>query len=115
MINKEDAKIISKRNKAKKIFAAPYRKSINYIIIHLTEYLKNKTMDETIKNMLLKLTLSKNESCSLLSLKILANETTIENELQYCGGFMKSVLTGDYESAINKADLANREALTRKK
>ena len=70
--------------------------------------MKNET-----RSMLVKLTLSKNEQCSMLALKLLANETTIENEYKYAGGFMKAVLNGNYNDAITRADNENKIALTK--
>ncbi len=75
-------------------------------------YKQGKMNDQT-RSMLVKLILSKNEFVSLMALKLLANETTVEHELRFSGGFMTAVLRGDYETALLRADKDNREALTR--
>lgn len=67
------------------------------------------TRDEMIQ----RLTRSGNDHVRALCNKILAKQTTIEEELRYTGSFMTAVLTGDYESAMQRADLDNRTALTR--
>ena len=65
----------------------------------------------TTKEMIEALALSKNEIVATKCRKILNNETTIEQELQYCGSFMKEVLVGNYDEAIKRADMSNLQAL----
>lgn len=66
------------------------------------------------ERMILALTSSKNELVAKKCLNIILGATTIEEELKYCGSFMKCVLTGDYETALLRADSDNYFALTGK-
>jgi hypothetical protein len=65
----------------------------------------------TTQQMIEALALSKNEVVASKCRKILDNETTIEQELKYCGSFMQEVLNGNYNEAIKRADMPNLQAL----
>lgn len=54
---------------------------------------------------------SNNEIVAKRCQQILNGEQTIEDALSMSGGFMTSVLQGDYESAIVRADQQNKIAL----
>ena len=45
--------------------------------------------------------------------RIIEKETTIEEELKMCGGFMKKVFAGDYTGAFGSADVHNKAAILR--
>lgn len=66
----------------------------------------------TTDQMLSLLMFSKNEIVAGKALKIISGEMSIQEELKYCGSFMKAVLTGDYEQALRRADADNYFALT---
>lgn len=69
----------------------------------------------TTQQMLALLTFSQNEIVAEKAKNIIFGITTIEEELRFCGSFMKSVLTGDYETALRRADRDNYFALTGRK
>lgn len=69
----------------------------------------------TTQEMLSKLVHSNNELVATKAARILAGITTIEEELKYCGSFLRAVLTGDYDEALRRADSCNYEALTGEK
>lgn len=69
----------------------------------------------TTQEMLFLLTSSKNELIAQKAQKIIFGVTTIEEELKYCGSFLRCVLTGDYETALRRADSDNYFALTGKR
>lgn len=66
----------------------------------------------TTQEMLLKLTRSNNELIADKARRIIEGVTTSEEELKYCGSFLRAVLNGDYEEALRRADSCNYQALT---
>lgn len=65
----------------------------------------------TTIQMLASLIESNNEVCSKKAIDILSGKITIEDELKYSGSFMKSVLKGDFQTALLCADQENIIAL----
>jgi hypothetical protein len=87
-----------------------------------TEYEKLKTgqaMEENEKaelnkeaeKMLTALLKSGNKNCAALAKRVLDGKSTVEQELQYAGGFMTAVLKGNREKALVLADGSNKKAL----
>lgn len=68
----------------------------------------------TTQQMLFLLTSSKNEVVAQKAQNIIFGLVKIEDELKYCGSFMKCVLIGDYDTALIRADSDNYFALTGK-
>lgn len=65
----------------------------------------------TTQQMIEALSKSKNELVARKCQRILNEETTIEEELEYSGSFLTYVLTGDFKNAMRSADYQNHEAL----
>lgn len=62
--------------------------------------------------MLQKLVNSGNVSVAKRAQSILSGKTDPNEELKYCGSFLRAVLQGDYQTALNRADHMNYFALT---
>jgi hypothetical protein len=55
---------------------------------------------------------SRNTVVANTAKKIINNESTVDYEAKYCGGFMKQVLNGNYEKALQLADSDNFKVLS---
>lgn len=62
--------------------------------------------------MLQKLVNSGNVIVAKRAQSILSGRTSVDEELKYCGSFLRAVLEGDYQTALNRADHMNYLALT---
>jgi hypothetical protein len=68
----------------------------------------------TRNEMILALTVSSNDDVRRACFLIVQhgyNEDLIADRLTHCGSFLQAVLTGDYETALSRADMPNRWAL----
>lgn len=66
----------------------------------------------TIQEMLFRITRSSNKSYKNIALRILSQESSVEIELKYSSNFMTSVLNGDYDIALKRADSEHYKLLT---
>ena len=69
----------------------------------------SETMSTT--QMLFAIAAKGSSASKLKAQKILEGKTTVEKEVLFCGSFMKAVLKGEYENAMQCADVENRLAL----
>lgn len=65
----------------------------------------------TTNQMLRKLQYSKNGHTSTIAKRILLEKTTVAREREYAGTFLKYVLSGDYENALEVSTYYDREVL----
>lgn len=68
-------------------------------------------MTHNTKIMLEAIAQSGSDACRATAKDILVGNRTVENELKYCGSFMRCVYNGDFLAALDVADLENKNAL----
>lgn len=70
-----------------------------------------ETIDPKAKKLLEAISKSTNKFCAELSKSILSGDVTIEQQKPFAGSFMRAVMEGDADTAIDRADADNTLAI----